>query len=247
MKKLAFLMFSMSALALISSCGDDEELSGPTPTVAFEIDKEIAEPGDEISFINNTVDGVTYVWDFGDNETSTQENPKHEYSETGDYTITLTAKGSGGKESSTSSTITIGTRWILGFEVLKINPKNSEGNDWDDDGTPPDFVFFLGKATESTITTVTLERDILLEDIPFGVNITGGSLELTDEDWNIGLFDNDEPFETLTENDSEIMFFNRVNPTEVGQVDNSTGQGSFLISDGSGESEINVRFELRKQ
>jgi len=50
------------------------------------------EPFENINFINSTVGAVSYFWQFGDNGTSTDENPNHLYTntETG-YMITLTA------------------------------------------------------------------------------------------------------------------------------------------------------------
>ncbi|MEO1712610.1 MAG: PKD domain-containing protein, partial [Bacteroidota bacterium] len=42
-----------------------------------------------VSFVNNSVGGVTYAWDFGDNNTSPLENPVHTYSQPGTYTVTL--------------------------------------------------------------------------------------------------------------------------------------------------------------
>jgi hypothetical protein len=40
-------------------------------------------------FINNSIDGVSYLWDFGDGNTSTDENPSHTYEEGGVYTVSL--------------------------------------------------------------------------------------------------------------------------------------------------------------
>ncbi|MCK5066653.1 MAG: PKD domain-containing protein [Bacteroidales bacterium] len=42
-------------------------------------------------FINNSIDAVSYLWDFGDGNTSTDENPSHTYEKGGVYTITLVA------------------------------------------------------------------------------------------------------------------------------------------------------------
>ncbi len=44
-----------------------------------------------ISFINQTVGGVAYLWDFGDGSRSMDENPVYGYDETGTYEVTLTA------------------------------------------------------------------------------------------------------------------------------------------------------------
>jgi len=43
-----------------------------------------------IDFINNSAAGFnSYVWNFGDNETSTDKNPSHTYYDVGDYVVTL--------------------------------------------------------------------------------------------------------------------------------------------------------------
>jgi PKD repeat protein len=41
------------------------------------------------SFVNNSIGGASYLWDFGDGTTSTQMNPVHSYSLGGTFTVTL--------------------------------------------------------------------------------------------------------------------------------------------------------------
>lgn len=45
------------------------------------------------SFINTSVNGVSYEWDFGDGSTSTQTNPIHTYTTDGNYAVCLVATG----------------------------------------------------------------------------------------------------------------------------------------------------------
>ncbi|HZD54818.1 MAG TPA: PKD domain-containing protein, partial [Candidatus Aquicultoraceae bacterium] len=62
--------------------------SGPAPlTVAF-TDTSTGTP-------------TSWSWDFGDNSTSTLQNPSHEYTVPGTYDVTLTADGPGGLDSIT--------------------------------------------------------------------------------------------------------------------------------------------------
>ena len=48
----------------------------------------------DIEFSNESIGTIdSYLWDFGDGNTSTESNPVHTYTENGEYTITLTAEG----------------------------------------------------------------------------------------------------------------------------------------------------------
>lgn len=67
------------------------------PEVLFDVNPVLdCENPLNISFINNSVNANSYVWDFGDNTTSTEENPSHTYAEPGIYEVTLVAIGDDG-------------------------------------------------------------------------------------------------------------------------------------------------------
>ena len=55
-----------------------------------------------IQFINNSSGANSYLWDFGDGTTSTEENPQHEYAAFGEYQVTLTATRGGACSTSVS-------------------------------------------------------------------------------------------------------------------------------------------------
>lgn len=57
--------------------------------------------GAEVHFTNTTADAVSFAWDFGDEATSTEENPVHIYSSGGDHTVCLTALNANGCEANT--------------------------------------------------------------------------------------------------------------------------------------------------
>lgn len=50
----------------------------------------------DVQFSNESTSGLSYLWDFGDGNTSTAENPSHTYTAAGDYTVTLIAYGCNG-------------------------------------------------------------------------------------------------------------------------------------------------------
>lgn len=81
-------------LAMLVACNDEAVVEKPLAFFTFEAD---AENSQLIVFTNETENGDSYVWDFGDGSaTSTDVNPTHEYADGGDYTVTLTATNAGG-------------------------------------------------------------------------------------------------------------------------------------------------------
>jgi len=49
--------------------------------------------GEEVSFVNTSIIGSSYQWDFGDGNSSTEKNPVHRYQEPGNYYVKLTVDG----------------------------------------------------------------------------------------------------------------------------------------------------------
>ncbi len=58
------------------------------------------------TFLNESINATSYLWDFGDGNTSTDENPVHTYGESGSYTVTLLVDGPCGDDS-VSTTIDV--------------------------------------------------------------------------------------------------------------------------------------------
>ena len=90
-----------------------------------------------VTFTNNTTDADSYLWDFGDGDTSTDANPSHTYGADGDYTVTLTATNACGSVTVTEM-LTILTPPMAGFSV-----KNNEG-------CAPLDVEFTNESSENT-------------------------------------------------------------------------------------------------
>lgn len=86
--KIKFLLLSLLALTILS-CEKTE-----APMALFDYQTE----GVKVQFTNYSTDATEYLWDFGDGNTSTEENPFHEYEKSGNYIITLTVKGDGGSK-----------------------------------------------------------------------------------------------------------------------------------------------------
>ena len=82
----------------------------------------------EITFTNATNTDppgdttLTYLWDFGDGENSSQENPLHIYNEKGNYTVTLTASNPAGSDVFTrAGYITVYEPVIADFTANPVN------------------------------------------------------------------------------------------------------------------------------
>lgn len=97
----------MGVISLVTfvSC-DNEEEPAPDPIASFQY-----EISDEnylmVAFSNFSQNAETYSWNFGDSQTSTDENPTHTFSEAGSYEVTLTATNADGVNANFSQTIEI--------------------------------------------------------------------------------------------------------------------------------------------
>lgn len=64
----------------------------PLPVAEFKPSmEEVSILYPEVEFENQSIDGVTYTWNFGTNEVVTDENPTYEYAAPGVWPVTLTA------------------------------------------------------------------------------------------------------------------------------------------------------------
>ncbi|PCH96343.1 MAG: hypothetical protein COB85_03660 [Bacteroidetes bacterium] len=75
--------------------------------------------GNSITFINNSNNSSSWIWDFGDGNTSITENPVHSYSNSGSYIVTMIAQNDVGCNAviSKPSYISIFSGWDAEFTV----------------------------------------------------------------------------------------------------------------------------------
>ncbi len=72
-------------------------------------------------FTNTSIGGTIYVWDFGDGNTSTAQDPTHTYTADGTYTVCLTVTNAGGCSDTICDSVTvIGTGIIVAPEHLNV-------------------------------------------------------------------------------------------------------------------------------
>lgn len=71
---------------------DEPPIPGPSPVASFSVEQN----GNTVSITNTTTLADNYLWDFGDGNTSTAENPVHTYTAEGAFNIKLTATNPNG-------------------------------------------------------------------------------------------------------------------------------------------------------
>ncbi|WP_345004974.1 PKD domain-containing protein [Snuella lapsa] len=117
--KIFFILFM--SLTCMQCDSNDEAPLLPIADFQFLVD------GASVTF-NGTVsnDTQSYLWDFGDGNTSTEEDPVYAYAAAGDYEVSLTATSPNGTFVETK-TITI----LPSFEILLTGgPAKPEGKSW---------------------------------------------------------------------------------------------------------------------
>lgn len=86
-------------------------------------------PDYTVTMTNSSQHADSYFWDFGDNSTSTEANPKHKYASSGFYTVTLIAKNAKCKSDTLRQNldITVGIGNIDGVDLLQLFPNPTSG------------------------------------------------------------------------------------------------------------------------
>ena len=106
---------------MIFSCSETTKVELPTSAIIhFSVaDKQVA-------FTALTHNADTYLWDFGDGETSTEKNPVHVYASGGYYTATLTVTGGTGTADDAVDLPVALTPYVL----LTGGPTAANGKTW---------------------------------------------------------------------------------------------------------------------
>lgn len=90
----------LSVLVLFNvSCSNKETPANNNTKASFSVSGYEVPVPCAITFINNSSNASSYLWDFGDGSTSTQTNPVHTYNFNGTFILKLKATGSNGSDS----------------------------------------------------------------------------------------------------------------------------------------------------
>lgn len=122
MKKMRFIaglliIFGLTAV-VFTACKDDEE-EKPLPDASFSF--VASGDGRTVQFTNESTDATSYLWAFGDGQTSTEVSPLHTYPDFGTFNVSLKATGEGGENEFTYALV-----------VTKASPVKLDDNSFDD-------------------------------------------------------------------------------------------------------------------
>lgn len=183
-----------------------------------------------VNFSNESSNAITYEWDFGDGETSTDENPTHVYTEPGVYTVTLFADGGdcGSDEAIFTDYITVNPDAdcivILPETGTASTQNGCDGTAYDSGG--PDADYGAGEDAKLTISPF----GALSVDLSFPVfDVEEGPGTSCDYDY-VDVFDGPDEFSPLID-----RYCNNNLPTDI----TSSGPSITIVfhSDGGEERE----------
>lgn len=111
------------------------------PIAAFGLENSTTACGGIVQFIDSSANApATWAWDFGDNTTSTMQNPVHTYATSGTYTVTLVATNANGTDSTVQNininvvpgvtAIATGTGSGCPGDTLQLNASGGVGYSW---------------------------------------------------------------------------------------------------------------------
>ncbi|MDT8272906.1 MAG: PKD domain-containing protein [Desulfomonilia bacterium] len=156
-----------------------------TPTTAgFTADPTSGMEPLTVTFTNTSSGTISsYLWEFGDGETSTEQNPSHTYSTAGTFTVTLTATGAYDSDA-TTSTITVNP----GIVYVSLNGSmDNSGRSWENavptiqraiDLSSPGGQIWVRYGTYSLDQEINISKSIRI----YG-GFYGGETQLDQRDW----------------------------------------------------------------
>lgn len=135
---------SYSPTLTVTTAVGSNSVTGPTievtpsnepPTASFTSDISSGRAPLVVTFSDTSADGTsdinTWLWDFGDGNQSSEQNPQHTYANAGQYTVTLTVTSAAGSDSTTSaSTIDVEAANIgISLALLQTDGRQIELSD----------------------------------------------------------------------------------------------------------------------
>jgi len=120
---LSGFIFMVVTIFLLSSCSEDE--TRKTFPISADIFHSIADK--QVAFTALTHSAVSWSWDFGDGETSSEKNPVHVYTDGGYYEVVLTATDNEGTTAVAKIDLAVA---LTPYVLLTGGPTAPNGKTW---------------------------------------------------------------------------------------------------------------------
>lgn len=252
----------VSQIITVLEAEPDPTLVLPTPDAEFFTDPGVVEVGLEVMFENQTINASSYLWDFGNGETSTDISPTTIYSERGTYSVKLIATTDDDQSVTLEKDVVVLERYFTGYYINifpEIKGLDDDGAivNWDVDPVDPDgvfadlLVFMFAEAAESADNSI-VDGIIESPESPLFRNIEDpdNPVILTNEDWVFLLDDYDGPSDEVDLEQTENMvgfLFNPVQSPTIKSEDGTGGQISIYFQDSETGYilDLDITFELR--
>jgi len=152
-----------------------------------------------VQFVNQSKNAESFIWDFGDGTTSTEENPAHIYTEGGPYIVTLRAN-SKKKQDKIQSIIKVEAKpskvVINKISLRKMPLIQQNGKPWDRDGGVELYVKILDSNNNNN--TLLKKSNILCQNLninnqlPVNALFNHLSLRVVNDSYFIIFMENDD-------------------------------------------------------
>lgn len=167
----------------------------PLPIVNFSYSGNTTFSPCYATFINMSENAITYLWDFGDGTTSTEQNPTHYYANGGNYIpVKLTCTNADGASSSMTLGVWVGpipTKIAINKVTLLKFPATSGGNEWDIGGSPDPYYEIGNFSTGATFYTSEYFSDITNASLPKTYAANTVTISNLEEYIGLSLYDSD--------------------------------------------------------
>lgn len=103
----------------------------PAPVASFDFSPGTSTSGQVVTFSDRSTGATSWLWNFGDGSSSTQQNPSHAYASAGTYTVVLTASNSA-SSSVTSRSVTIAAAVVPFRSLVSVTAQTTGvgGSTW---------------------------------------------------------------------------------------------------------------------
>lgn len=101
------VMISVVILALFIASSCEKPKDEQKPKADFNYSPKNPKVNQQIEFMSTSENAVSYAWNFGDDKTSTEQNPTHIFETEGSYNVTLKVTSDLGETASTTKTIVV--------------------------------------------------------------------------------------------------------------------------------------------